>query len=120
MREVRNIAAGALDRASGLATLYADSINKAGTDWGDFGVLWMALHELVHYTPAGTTVDLGLQASWLATHNNSFTGWVGSGSFAENEEFANLGTRAILTLMGVEFPDGYVPKWGYEYGDPNN
>ena len=107
-------ASGSLDRVNGIATLFADGV-LAGSP---INAEWMIMHEVAHYSAAGTVVDKTLTDAWWNA-NHTWVGWEGSPGFKENEEYANVGARNILTALGVYITDGWVPLHGYEYGDPS-
>ena len=55
-------------------------------------------------------------SNWAAAGGNPDL-YAGSSFFEENEEFANWGARALSDLLGRDLPTGFVPTFGYEYGD---
>jgi uncharacterized membrane protein YgcG len=81
--------------------------------WDEGGLAFIILHELTHNSPGGV---LSNAASWdihqvlggTTVDYDQHSFW-----FDANEEYANWGARAIMTILGMQVPTD-VPPFGYD------
>lgn len=121
--------AGAYDDVTRTATFFLkdDSGDLTISGWEAWpnGLNFIMLHEVIHSSTRGQTVDQTQWDNFKAANPGRGTQWWEdnypfSVQFEENEEYANVGARNIATETQLTLHDLFDPTNGYEYNIMDN
>lgn len=103
---------GAYDAETNISTFTYSTVS--GWDDSDQnGLAFIILHEVVHSSRAGIAMDAAMKGEYHGDWDFYYL----DPHFEKNEEFANDGALEIAEDLGIAPRGGYVPTYGYEYGD---